>query len=176
MDEPDDVPPFLRVPQGGNHLTLVDVTGVHLLRVRYCVCPTSQQFHMQLLELGLLSATIDIDQPKTAFSFSVLNDFIHNNLECGTSASNYYNKLRRITSNVFPHLMPDHYREQLRVSHQWRLLKLLKWAGFGHRQDSQKPRSLVLFCPTCPQPGINIYPDVTDDLSKYVQVTGYSSQ
>ncbi|KIK75816.1 hypothetical protein PAXRUDRAFT_171603, partial [Paxillus rubicundulus Ve08.2h10] len=104
MDELDDVPPFLRVPQGGNHLTLVDVTSVHLLQVRYCVCPTSQQFHMQLLESGLLSATID--QPKTAFSFSVLNDFICNNLECETSTSNYYNKLQRITSNVFPHLVP----------------------------------------------------------------------
>ncbi|KIK72098.1 hypothetical protein PAXRUDRAFT_181308, partial [Paxillus rubicundulus Ve08.2h10] len=73
-EELDDVPPFLQVPQGGNHLTLVDVTGVHLLQVHYCVCPTSQQFHMQLLELGLLSATID--QPKMAFSFSMLNDFI----------------------------------------------------------------------------------------------------
>ncbi|KIK73824.1 hypothetical protein PAXRUDRAFT_177400 [Paxillus rubicundulus Ve08.2h10] len=104
MEELDDVPPFLWVPQGGNQLTLVDMTSVHLLQVHYCICPTSQQFHMQLLELGLLSATID--QPKTAFSFSVLNDFIHNNLECGTSTSNYYNKLQRITSNVFPHLMP----------------------------------------------------------------------
>ncbi|KIK78217.1 hypothetical protein PAXRUDRAFT_164600, partial [Paxillus rubicundulus Ve08.2h10] len=85
-DKLDDVPPILRVPQGVNHLTLVDVTSVHFLWVCYCVCPTSQPFHMQLLELGLLSTTID--QPKTAFSFSVLNDFIRNNLECGTSASN----------------------------------------------------------------------------------------
>ncbi|KIK72238.1 hypothetical protein PAXRUDRAFT_181097, partial [Paxillus rubicundulus Ve08.2h10] len=165
MEELDDVPPFLWVPQGGNHLTLVDMTGVHLLWVHYCVCPTSQQFHMQLLESGLLSATID--QPKMAFSFSMLNDFIHDNLECGTSASNYYNKLRRITSNVFPHLVPDCYCELLRVSHQWWLLKLLKWAGFGHRQDSQNPGSLVLFCPMCPQPSINVYPDATNDLSNW---------
>ncbi|KIJ16603.1 hypothetical protein PAXINDRAFT_10319 [Paxillus involutus ATCC 200175] len=109
---------------------------------------------MQLLESGLLSATID--QPKTAFSFSVLNDFIRDNLECGTSASNYYNKLRRITSNVFPHLVPDRYHELLRVSRQWRLLKLLKWAGFGHQKDS---KSL--------EPSINVYPDVTNDLSNW---------
>ncbi|KAF8834687.1 hypothetical protein BDN67DRAFT_871402, partial [Paxillus ammoniavirescens] len=85
-------------------LTLVDMTSVHFLRVHYCVCPTSKPFRMQLLESGLLSATIN--QPKTAFSFSVLNDFIHDNLECGTSTSNYYNKLQRITSNIFPHLVP----------------------------------------------------------------------
>ncbi|KIK72044.1 hypothetical protein PAXRUDRAFT_181395, partial [Paxillus rubicundulus Ve08.2h10] len=60
------------------------------------------------------------------------------------------------------------YCELLRVSHQWQLLKLLKWAGFGHRKDSQKPRSLVLFCPMCPQPSINVYPDATNDLLKYV--------
>ncbi|KIK76051.1 hypothetical protein PAXRUDRAFT_171027, partial [Paxillus rubicundulus Ve08.2h10] len=53
------------------------------------------------------------------------------------------------------------------VSRQWQLLKLLKWAGFGHQQDSQKPGRIVLFCPTCPQPGINVYPDATNDLSKY---------
>ncbi|KIK74257.1 hypothetical protein PAXRUDRAFT_20059 [Paxillus rubicundulus Ve08.2h10] len=62
----------------------------------------------------------------------------------------------------------DCYHELLQVSSQWRLLKLLKWAGFGHRQDSQKPGSLFLFCPMCPQPGINVYPDATNDLSKYI--------
>ncbi|KIK82115.1 hypothetical protein PAXRUDRAFT_59479, partial [Paxillus rubicundulus Ve08.2h10] len=52
-------------------------------------------------------------------------------------------------------------------SRQWRLLRLLKWASFGHQQDSQKPGSLVLFCSTCPQPGINVYPDATNDLSNW---------
>ncbi|KIK75817.1 hypothetical protein PAXRUDRAFT_171604, partial [Paxillus rubicundulus Ve08.2h10] len=61
----------------------------------------------------------------------------------------------------------DHYHELLRVSRQWWLLKLLKWASFGHQQDSQKPGSLVLFCPTCPQPSINVYPDATNDLSNW---------
>ncbi|KAF9222866.1 hypothetical protein BS17DRAFT_796321 [Gyrodon lividus] len=121
-DKPDDVPPFLQVPQGSNYLTLVDVTGIHFVGPLLCLP------HLPAI--------------------SVLNDFIRNNLECRTSASNYYNKLQRITSNVFPHLMSV-------ISHQWQLLKLLKLASFGHQQDSPKPGSLVLFCPTCPQPGIN---------------------
>ncbi|KIK79846.1 hypothetical protein PAXRUDRAFT_45062, partial [Paxillus rubicundulus Ve08.2h10] len=151
-------------------LTLVDMTGIHFLWVHYCVCPTSQPFHKQLLKSGLLPATID--QPKTAFFFSVLIDFICNNLECGTSTSNYYNRLQRITSNIFPHLMPmsasaDRYHELLQVCCQWWLLKLLKWAGFGHQCDSPKPGSLVLFYPTCPQPGINVYLDVTNDSSNW---------
>jgi hypothetical protein len=45
-------------------------------------------------------------QPRTVFTFNVLDDFIRDNLECGTSGMNYFSKLRRITSNVFPHLVP----------------------------------------------------------------------
>jgi hypothetical protein len=65
---------------------------------------SSQPLHMQRLQSGLLPSTID--RPKTAFSFSALNDFTRDNLECGTSTSNYYGKLRRITPNIFPHLVP----------------------------------------------------------------------
>ena len=39
------------------------------------------------------------------FTFRVLNDFLMDNLECGTSAMNYYSKLRRMTSSMFPHLV-----------------------------------------------------------------------
>ncbi|KIK82081.1 hypothetical protein PAXRUDRAFT_805597 [Paxillus rubicundulus Ve08.2h10] len=61
----------------------------------------------------------------------------------------------------------DCYCELLQASCQWQLLKLLKWASFGHQHNSPKPGSLVLFCPTCPWPGINIYPDLTNDLSNW---------
>jgi hypothetical protein len=45
----------------------------------------------------------------------------------------------------------------MRVSRQWRHLKALKRAGFGHNPDQTcSPGDLVLFCPTCPQPGVNI--------------------
>ncbi|KIK96651.1 hypothetical protein PAXRUDRAFT_137987, partial [Paxillus rubicundulus Ve08.2h10] len=33
-EEPDDVPPFLQVSQGGNYLTLVNMTSMHFLWVR----------------------------------------------------------------------------------------------------------------------------------------------
>ncbi|KIK74451.1 hypothetical protein PAXRUDRAFT_80878, partial [Paxillus rubicundulus Ve08.2h10] len=52
--------------------------------------------------------------------------------ECGTAAMNYFSKLKRITSNVFPHLVLDWYRELLWVARIWRVLKLFKWNGFGH--------------------------------------------
>ncbi|KAI5998447.1 hypothetical protein EDC04DRAFT_2531764, partial [Pisolithus marmoratus] len=59
-----------------------------------------------------------------------LDDFLWDNVECGTSAMDYYSKIQRMTSNTFPHLVLDRYRELLRVSRAWRNLKLLKWKGF----------------------------------------------
>ncbi|OJA11809.1 hypothetical protein AZE42_13632 [Rhizopogon vesiculosus] len=57
----------------------------------------------------------------------------------------------------------DHYRELMRVARQWHQCKLYKWYGFAH--DSQEPSQgeLALFCPACPQPGINLdLPDGDD--------------
>jgi hypothetical protein len=54
--------------------------------------------------MGMFPASFN--RPKTAFTFAVLDDFLLDNLECGTSAMNYYSKLRRMTSSVFPHLVP----------------------------------------------------------------------
>lgn len=44
----------------------------------------------------------------------------------------------------------------MRVARQWRQLKLLKWHGFGHDREDPKDGELALFCPACPQPGINV--------------------
>ena len=126
----------------------------------------------------------------------MLDNFLRDNVECGTAAMNYFSKLRRITSNVFPHLVPvcepskdkvdelnapqDRYRELMRSARIWRLLKLLKWSGTGHLspaeqlqpQTLQRPDrtdgqgDLVLFCPACPQPGINLSMSEEADLSQ----------
>jgi len=45
----------------------------------------------------------------------------------------------------------------MRVSRQWRDLKHRKWHGFGHDTGRDPSNGgLALFCPTCPQPGVNI--------------------
>ncbi|KIM58412.1 hypothetical protein SCLCIDRAFT_128242 [Scleroderma citrinum Foug A] len=93
----------------------------------YCSCDGSPDSHLQLLKAGLFPATTK--EPRTIFTFQVLDDFIWDNVECGTSGMNYYSKLRRNTSNAFPHLVPDRYQELLRVSRMWWLLKLMKWQG-----------------------------------------------
>jgi hypothetical protein len=57
----------------------------------------------------------------------------------------------------------------MRVSREWRDLQTRKRFGYGH--DTEKTPGngdLALFCPTCPQPGINIPENWQDDPEKYV--------
>ncbi|KAI6138394.1 hypothetical protein BKA82DRAFT_4366513 [Pisolithus tinctorius] len=123
----------------------------------------SPSWMSQLLRAKLFPSTFE--KPSTAFTFAVLDDFLRDNLECGTSGMNYYSKLRRITSSVFPHLVPDRYRELLRVARKWRYLKLLKWNGFHGTTRSAEKGGLALFCAACPQPGINV--DTNEDLDHW---------
>ncbi|KAG1821433.1 hypothetical protein EV424DRAFT_1346903 [Suillus variegatus] len=134
--------------------TIVDKSGVHSLSIWYCHCPGALNPDMQLFQAGLFPASFT--RPKTAFTFSVLDDFLLDNLEYGTSAMNYYSKIRRLTSSIFPLMVPDRYRELMRTARQWRQCKLYKWHGFAHKNDEPKTGDLALFCPACPQPGINL--------------------
>jgi hypothetical protein len=160
-----------------DHVTMVcivDRSGVHDLPVHWCRCPHHLSDDRQLFAMGLFPATFKLI--KTAFTFHVLNDFRIENLECKTAALNFYNKLRRMTSNSFPDLVKvslkpsehpfhfvtgkwhqDRYEELMRVTRQWRDLKYRKWHGFAHTPDKEPGKgALALCCPTCPQPEVNI--------------------
>jgi len=55
------------------------------------------------------------------------------------------------------------------VSRQWRDLKLHKWHGYGHVTDVMPgPGDLAVFCPTCPQPGVNIPEGWKEEGEQYV--------
>ena len=49
-------------------------------------------------------------------------------------------------------------------------MKKLKWAGYGHTSaDPMNPAAgeLTIFCPACPQSGINFPTDWKDDPNRY---------
>jgi hypothetical protein len=53
--------------------------------------------------------------------------------------------------------LQNRYRELMTMSREWNDLSLQKHFGFGHDLDSKPSHgNLALFCPACPQPGINI--------------------
>ncbi|KAG2116344.1 hypothetical protein BD769DRAFT_1629842 [Suillus cothurnatus] len=136
-------------------LTIIHSTGVFTHNILWCHCPGSLQQYLQLLKAGLFPASIS--RPQTAFTFDALDNFLIDALECKTSASSFFQKLRRLTNNAFPDTVPDRYRELMRVSRQWRDLMNRKRFGFGHSSLVKPgPGNLALFCAACPQPGINM--------------------
>ncbi|KAI6014204.1 hypothetical protein EDC04DRAFT_2870687 [Pisolithus marmoratus] len=141
-------------------MTIVHTEGIFSHEVSVCNCPGSHpnDWHLDLLRQRLFPASIS--KPKTAFTFAVLDHFLIDALECKTSAMSFYQKLKKFTNNAFPERVPDRYRELMRVSQLWRDLKHRKWFGFGHDME-QDPGDggLALFCPACPQPGVNLPAD-----------------
>jgi hypothetical protein len=91
-------------PSGNPMLTVVDRSGVFDMEMVFCVCSKEDNQDEQLLQSGLLPATFK--SIKTLFTFTVLDDFIKDNLECKTTAQQYYSKLQSITSRMFPNLVP----------------------------------------------------------------------
>jgi hypothetical protein len=155
-------------------MVLIHVNGIFEHCVRFCRCKGSISEHEQLFRNGLFSSTFD--RPATAFTMGVLDYYGIDSMECKTSAQSFFQKLRRMTNNAFPDEVPvsfslgwgstillltflkNRYQELIRVSRQMRKLEVSKRFGsvYGH---SSSAGSLAIFCPSCPQPGINLPPD-----------------
>ena len=94
-----------RTDKDGNPvITIVDRSGVHEIGVRWCCCPSAPERDMQLMAANLFPATFR--NPKTAFTFRVLEEFHLDNLECKTTPSQFISRLRRLTSDEFPNTVP----------------------------------------------------------------------
>ncbi|KAI6119697.1 hypothetical protein EDD17DRAFT_1512507 [Pisolithus thermaeus] len=79
----DYIPLHLCPPVGSKYLTVIDVTGVHFVLVQACQCVNAESYHMQLFCAKLYPSTFE--RPSMAFTFLVLDDFLRDNVECGTS-------------------------------------------------------------------------------------------
>lgn len=143
---------------GNLFVAVVDVSGIHHLPVLHCGCPTADtRMDICYLEMGLFPASFERIQ--TVFTIKLLEDYRLSNLECKTSAYQYYQKLRRLTSPAFPKAVLNRYRELRRLSRQYRNIKLWKIHGRAHDQPEGTPRGLAAATnPLGGQdvPGINI--------------------
>ena len=138
MDEPGSMHPST-IPQpppfdedGHPFVAVVDISGVHHLPVITCQCPNQDRaIDISYLEMGLLPASFEHIQ--TLFTIELLKDYRLSNLECKTSAYQYYQKLRRLTSPAFPKAILNHYRELQCLSREYCNMKLWKIHGRGHK-------------------------------------------
>jgi len=105
LDDMDKRSHRVRTAKSGNPLiTMVHKSGVFDMEVLFCICPNAGMIDEQLLQTGLFPSSLK--QIETVFTFSVLNDFLLDNLECKTTAQQYYSKLQCITNQMFPHHVP----------------------------------------------------------------------
>ena len=89
---------------GNPIITIINRSGMHEIGVRWCCCPDASERDMQLMAAGLFPATFQ--NPKTAFTFQVLEEFHLDNLKCKTTPSQFMSRLRRLTNDKFPNTMP----------------------------------------------------------------------
>ena len=82
-----------RVHNGGRLMTAIHTSGVHHLPIVFCGCSRAAVEDIQLLWVGLYPSTYKSCQ--TVFTFQLLDDYLLENLECKTSATHYYSKLRK---------------------------------------------------------------------------------
>lgn len=85
-------------------MVVVDCSGVHQRRIRWCNCVGAPDKHVQLLRDRLFPASIK--RPSTVFTFQLLEYFHVDAVECKTSAMNFFSKLRRITNYTVPGAVP----------------------------------------------------------------------
>lgn len=90
--------------RGGKVVIIIHTNGVHHLPVHFCECEGKSSEEIQLLQMGLFPSTYK--DVRTVFTMQLLDDYLLQNLECKTSTTHYYSKLRRMTSKAFPSSVP----------------------------------------------------------------------
>ncbi|KAG1762145.1 hypothetical protein EDD22DRAFT_979916 [Suillus occidentalis] len=136
---------------------VIDVHGIHEIKLDYCGCAHAPSRYKQLLRARWFPATT-ID-PRTAATFAVLQLFHLLSFESKVSAYEFYHSLTRRTDNVGTKPIRDRYSVFLRIVSEWRHLKVLKRSGRGHDPAGIKATQegeLAVLCPACPQPGKNL--------------------
>lgn len=144
---------------------VLHTNGIHNVSIRYCGCEGALSKHQQLLRRGFYPATqLNV---KTCASFQLLELLHLLALTSKASTFDFYRALEKATNNTGLHSSKStsRYRGLLRMSLQWRHLKLLKRGGRAHHPSGiagTLDGELAVVCPSCPIPGINIPSDWED--------------
>jgi hypothetical protein len=151
------------------YVRIIHTNGVHHLALVKCSCSGDDGLLNDLMHAGFMPTSFKC--VKTLFTLAVLDQFRYSNLEMKASAYQFFQMLRHITMPMSPASVVNFYHELRRLSRLWRWMKKLKWAGFGHKGADPmnvNPGELGIFCPACPQPGINLLDDWLMDENRWV--------
>ncbi|KAJ7431264.1 hypothetical protein FB451DRAFT_1421731 [Mycena latifolia] len=135
--------------------------GIHKVKLDFCGCErqcAAGSPDVQLLRYGWFPATDD--RPQTCATLDVLSKFQQETLQSKMTMYDFYSVLEKLTDNtgIKP---PDRYHEWLRMCRKFRHAMMLKRAGRATSYasggaEATKQGELVLECPACPRPGVNL--------------------
>lgn len=150
-----------------SYVRVIHTNGIHHIGLVTCSCRGQDRIPLDLVACRLFPASFV--RIRTIFTAQLMDYFRLCNLELKASAYQFYQLIRRLTLPIGHSEVVNLYHEFRRTSRIWRWMKKLKWAGYGHnKQDPFNPPagSLSIFCPTCPQPKVNLPEDWKHDKNR----------
>ncbi|PPQ93027.1 hypothetical protein CVT25_006240 [Psilocybe cyanescens] len=158
----DSVHPSFPVADGLNNIyvRILQTNSIHHMAMVTCQYRGENLVPMDLVACWLLPASFK--KIWTLFSVQLMDHFCLCNLELKATAYQFYQLIHRMTTPIGQTKIVNVYHEFCSLE----VLKKLRWAEYGHKaEDPHNPPagSLSLYCPTCPQPGINLPTDWKDD-------------
>jgi CxC2 like cysteine cluster associated with KDZ transposases len=150
-----------------SYVRVVHSNGLHHIAMVSCHCQGDDILPLDLIAGQLLPASFK--RIRTLFTAQVLDLYRLCNLELKSSAYQFYQLMRRLTLPMAPAEVPNLYREFRRMSRIWRWMKKLKWAGYAgstKKVEEVGAGDLAIYCPACPQPGVNIPDNWKEDTAR----------
>ncbi|KAF9781860.1 hypothetical protein BJ322DRAFT_1010483, partial [Thelephora terrestris] len=165
------------LPSAPVTLTLFDLSGVHTIRVKFCLCEDNGEEpaarRCQLLRARWFPATCI--RPSTAFTFRLL-DFLHKlQTQSKINLYDFYTSLVFVNNSAGQKPAVYRYNEFSLVLRIWVHLRQLRRGGGVHVSggfQALAPGSLSVECPACPHPGKNL---VSPQVDRYWLNTLYVS-
>lgn len=176
-------------------IVVIHTNGIHPATINYCGCDRLAEagnHRQQLLRFRLFPATDQ--EPMTCATFAVLETVHMQTVQSKCGVYDLYMALEGLTDNTglekvrvsvravvstspgLIHREQNCYKAFSRMLREWKHLKLMKRAGRGNDTtsvDGTGPGELVVLCPACPLPGINLPEDWEDVMPELEYVYPY---
>ncbi|KAJ3710096.1 hypothetical protein C8R42DRAFT_648974 [Lentinula raphanica] len=141
--------------------TVVHSNGVHGTRISFCNCGSGSRVE-QLMRARLFPSSLE--EPQIAFTFTVMREYDIHSLQGKIPAYDYVLSLRRLTDNIHMDRVNDPYQPFMLAARAWRYLKAqIRLGGVFKINERYLPHrpanSLIVQCPMCPDPAINMVGD-----------------
>ncbi|KAI0059388.1 hypothetical protein BV25DRAFT_1785942, partial [Artomyces pyxidatus] len=140
-------------------LTVIDVTGIHLVRYNLCQCARvgASRPIVQLLRAAYFPSTVQ--RPRTVVTFRTLRLFHALTVQSKVNAYDFYNGLVRITDGAGLLKLKSRYKEFIYTVRFYRHIRMAKRGGRAHSPGGIEATGLgelVVKCPACPDPDMNL--------------------